>query len=91
VLNWERLARAAMPPIRVDILDQLRAGEASPRQMADRLREPLGNVSYHVRQLRDAGLIELTRTQPRRGAVEHFYVLADGVGAASDGAGAQPH
>ena len=30
--------------------------------------EPLGNVSYHVRQLEKAGLIELVATRQRRGA-----------------------
>lgn len=39
-----------------------------------RHRESLGRVSYHVRQLLDARMIQLKRTEPRRGAVEHFYV-----------------
>jgi hypothetical protein len=30
-------------------------------------------VSYHVRILARLGLIELVRTTPRRGAVEHHY------------------
>jgi predicted transcriptional regulator len=33
-------------------------------------------VSYHVRQLEKAGLIELVATKPRRGALEHYYTLA---------------
>jgi hypothetical protein len=33
--------------------------------------EPLGNVSYHVRQLEKVGLIELVAIKPRRGALEH--------------------
>jgi hypothetical protein len=36
----------------------------------------LSNVSYHVRQLAKAGLIELVATRPRRGALEHYYTLA---------------
>jgi DNA-binding transcriptional ArsR family regulator len=49
------------------------AGEASPSELADALEEPLGNVSYHVRVLRELDCLELSRTEPRRGALEHFY------------------
>jgi DNA-binding transcriptional ArsR family regulator len=48
-------------------------GEASPSELADALGEPLGNVSYHVRVLRELDCLELVRTKPRRGALEHFY------------------
>jgi DNA-binding transcriptional ArsR family regulator len=59
-------------PLRLKILT--RASErVSPKQLADELREPIGNVSYHVRTLAEAGLLELVATEPRRGAVEHFY------------------
>jgi hypothetical protein len=30
-------------------------------------------VSYHVRMLRDYGLVVEARTAPRRGALEHYY------------------
>jgi hypothetical protein len=30
-------------------------------------------VSHHVKELHDDGVIELVKTEPRRGAVEHFY------------------
>lgn len=33
----------------------------------------LGTVSYHMRMLRDYGLVYETKTEPRRGALEHFY------------------
>jgi DNA-binding transcriptional ArsR family regulator len=45
----------------------------SPSQLAVALGEPIGTVSYHVRELAEAGLLELVRTEPRRGALEHFY------------------
>lgn len=48
-------------------------GVASPSEIAERLVEPLGNVSYHVKVLCRAGLLELAREAPVRGAVEHFY------------------
>jgi hypothetical protein len=30
-------------------------------------------VAYHVRMLSQYGLVEMTHTEPRRGALEHFY------------------
>ena len=35
-------------------------------------------VSYHVRVLADAEVVELARTTARRGAIQHHYRLADG-------------
>ena len=51
--------------------------ESSPKLVADALGIPLGNVSYHTRTLVDAGLLDLTGTTPRRGALEHHYALSD--------------
>jgi hypothetical protein len=48
-------------------------GVESPSELADALGEPLGNVSYHVRILRELDCLELVRTETRRGALEHFY------------------
>jgi hypothetical protein len=41
--------------------------------VARALGEPLGRVSHHVRVLLRLGAIELVGTEPRRGAVEHYY------------------
>lgn len=46
----------------------------SPSDLTEILGEALGNVSYHMRFLCDGGFVHLTRTEPRRGAVEHYYV-----------------
>jgi DNA-binding transcriptional ArsR family regulator len=45
----------------------------SPRELADELGEPVNDVAYHVRRLRDLGVIELAGTRPVRGATQHFY------------------
>jgi DNA-binding transcriptional ArsR family regulator len=64
-------------PLRIEILRI--AGESfSPKDVAVSRDESLGVVSYHVRALLDAGLIELTHTEPRRGAVQHFYRAVPG-------------
>jgi DNA-binding transcriptional ArsR family regulator len=71
-----KLAKALAHPLRAQILEQLEQHTASPSELADELAAPLGNVSYHVRILADAGLIELVRTTRRRGATEHHYRAA---------------
>jgi DNA-binding transcriptional ArsR family regulator len=70
-------------PLRVEIARRLLVdGKSSPSGLAEQLGQPLGNVSYHVRQLAAAGVIRQAGTRPRRGAVEHFYV-ANGEAAAA--------
>jgi len=68
-----RIAKALAHPLRVQLLTALNEGVASPNELAKRLNEPLTNVSYHVRMLHDLGCIELVETEPRRGALEHYY------------------
>ncbi len=72
----KRLLRALSHPLRQRILRSLDQGEASPAQLSRELGEPIGNVSYHVKVLSQLGAIELVRTAPVRGALEHFYVGA---------------
>ncbi|MBK5220918.1 MAG: winged helix-turn-helix transcriptional regulator [Thermoleophilia bacterium] len=59
--------------MRVRILTSLHKGISSPNQLSQELGEPLGNVSYHVKTLLEYDCVELVKTEPRRGAVEHFY------------------
>ena len=68
-----RLVKGLAHPLRIQILRVLENRVASPSEIADEISAPLGNVSYHVRFLARVGLIELTSTKPRRGAVEHYY------------------
>ena len=69
----EALLRAISHPLRHRLLGMLDGRIASPNQLARELGLPLGRVSYHIRLLSDLGAIELVRTEPRRGALEHFY------------------
>jgi DNA-binding transcriptional ArsR family regulator len=68
-----RLAKAMAHPLRVEMLKLLNDGEWSPRELETELGEGLSQISYHVKVLKDFELIEMTRTEPRRGAVEHYY------------------
>jgi DNA-binding transcriptional ArsR family regulator len=61
-------------PLRRRILREMGDGKTiSPRELSDALRQPLGNVSYHVRVLSDCAAITLVKTEPARGSVRHFY------------------
>jgi DNA-binding transcriptional ArsR family regulator len=68
-----RLIKALGHPLRQRILYTLGEGVASPSELSRKLGEPLGNVSYHVKILAECDAIELVKTAPVRGAVEHFY------------------
>jgi DNA-binding transcriptional ArsR family regulator len=68
-----RVIKALTHPLRVHILRALEERTASPSELADEIGAPLGNVSYHVRQLHGLGLIKLVKKTPRRGAIEHHY------------------
>jgi predicted ArsR family transcriptional regulator len=79
-MNWQLLARANTHPLRISILEVLAMDDGrtlSPNELAYELRTPLSNVNYHVIQLLNSGLVELTGERPVRGATEHFYRLAE--------------
>jgi DNA-binding transcriptional ArsR family regulator len=67
------IVKALSHPLRMRILTRLNTGVASPNEMAKEFEESLPLVSYHVRILRELECIELVRTTPRRGAIEHHY------------------
>lgn len=67
------LIKALSHEWRVLILSLLMDGEWSPKMIDKELGFGLSQVSYHVKELKKYGLIEQTKTEPRRGAVEHFY------------------
>jgi DNA-binding transcriptional ArsR family regulator len=59
--------------VRLDALSIFHERSASPKEIQKELRKPLATVSHHIKELYDDGVIELVKTEPRRGAVEHFY------------------
>lgn len=69
----DHVVRAIANPLRQRILRILNERVASPKEIAEQLDLPVSNVSYHARVLLECQCIELVRTEPRRGAVEHFY------------------
>lgn len=67
------LVKALSHPLRYRILTVLEQRNASPSDLAEEFGMPIGNVSYHVRQLAQLGLIRLVSRRQRRGAIEHYY------------------
>lgn len=65
--------RALSHPVRVEILELLQEREASPIEMKRAIGGTLNLVNYHLKVLVDCGCVEVTRTEPVRGAVKHFY------------------
>jgi DNA-binding transcriptional ArsR family regulator len=69
----QRLVKALAHSLRVEILTILNERMASPNELSKELEEGLSQVSYHVKVLKDFECIEMVKTEPRRGAVEHYY------------------
>ncbi|MBS1861851.1 MAG: helix-turn-helix transcriptional regulator [Actinobacteria bacterium] len=77
---WEDLARSFVHPLRISILEVLGLDGGrilSPNDLSQELQVSLGTVNYHVTELAKATLIVLADEKPVRGAVEHFYCLAE--------------
>src|SRR4051794_26671084 len=71
-----KLLRAGWHPIQYKALHILTERVASPKEIAIELgltSAKASNVDCHVKQLQSQGLVELVRTEPRRGVNEHFY------------------
>jgi DNA-binding transcriptional ArsR family regulator len=68
-----RVLQSLSHPLRLRILHELNVDVRSPSELAREFGEPIPNVSYHVKILLENGAIELVKTQPVRGALEHFY------------------
>jgi DNA-binding transcriptional ArsR family regulator len=69
----QRVIKAMGHPLRVEILAILNDRMASPNELSKELEEGLSQVSYHIKVLKDFEMIEMVKTEPRRGAIEHYY------------------
>ena len=71
----DRVTAAMSHPTRLRAMNVFWEREASPREIAAEIGEPLNNVTYHINQLLELGCIELVAQRPVRGGrvVEHFY------------------
>ena len=64
-------------PVRVRVIKHFDDhAKLSPSRLHDAMPDvPLATLAYHVRQLAEAGLLQRAGRIPRRGAVEHLYLL----------------
>lgn len=69
----QKLIKALAHPVRAQALAILNERTASPNEIAKELDQGVGHVSYHINVLKQCECIELVGTEPRRGAVEHYY------------------
>jgi DNA-binding transcriptional ArsR family regulator len=68
-----RYVKGMAHPARVRIMAMLQERVLSPAQLAAQLGAPVGRIAYHVRTLRNLGLIELVEQRKVRGGVARFY------------------
>jgi DNA-binding transcriptional ArsR family regulator len=69
----EVVAYAVGHRIRVQVLVILSEGVFSPDQIAQMIGEPTNKVSHHIKELLDAGSIEVARTEQVRNTLQHYY------------------
>jgi hypothetical protein len=81
----QRKQRPSSPSVTAIVAHPLRARcwlvlserVASPNELKKMFGAAIGDVSYHVGVLEKLGHVELVDTQPRRGAIEHYYAAVD--------------
>ncbi|MGF1427632.1 ArsR/SmtB family transcription factor [Kitasatospora sp. LaBMicrA B282] len=76
VLSTPEQFKAMGHPVRHRLINVLRQRPATLRQLADALQLPKGTVGYHVKTLREAGLVVLAESRQVRGGTEQYFALA---------------
>lgn len=84
------LVTALAHPLRAKMLYALQERPCSPKELAAHFGVPISNVAYHIKVLRKLKLIRLAKTTPRRGAVEHHYVVDPSIRIDADAWGQTP-
>ena len=69
------LFRSLGHPLRLRIVVALDENAVSPSDLGQRFDVALGLVAYHVRALRDDGLVERVDTRAARGSLQSFLPL----------------
>ena len=68
------MVRSAAHPVRAKALSMMAERPTSPKEIAAAVSKPIGNVTYHIRELEKAGTVMLVDEKKRGGATEHFYL-----------------
>jgi len=64
-------------PVRAQLLDILSDRAVSDAELANQLGGDISLVLYHLKQLRELGLVDLVETRQKRGATVHLYRASD--------------
>ncbi|WP_441251265.1 ArsR/SmtB family transcription factor [Kitasatospora sp. McL0602] len=75
VLQSPEQFKALGHPVRHRMVNVLRQRPATLRQLATALGLVKGTAGYHVRVLREAGLVQLAETRQVRGGTEQYFAL----------------
>ncbi|MFJ7587695.1 ArsR/SmtB family transcription factor [Streptomyces sp. NPDC097617] len=75
VLRSPEQFKALGHPVRHRMVNVLRQRPATLRQLAEVLGMSKGTIGYHVRVLREAGLVRLSETRQVRGGTEQYFAL----------------
>ncbi|MEU7428205.1 winged helix-turn-helix domain-containing protein [Streptomyces sp. NPDC040750] len=75
VLRSAEQFKALGHPVRHRMVNVLRQRAATLRQLAEVLGMSKGTIGYHVRVLREAGLVRLAETRQVRGGTEQYFAL----------------
>lgn len=76
VVDSAEQLRALAHPARLRILNVLATVPMTNKQIAEALGEPPARVHFHVRELHDAGFIDLVEERPKGGVIEKYYRAA---------------
>ncbi|MGN9837061.1 ArsR/SmtB family transcription factor [Nonomuraea sp. H19] len=76
VLHTSAQFRALGHPLRHRMVNVLRQRPATMSELTAALGSTKGTIGYHVRVLREAGLVRLTDTRQVRGGTEQCFALA---------------
>jgi DNA-binding transcriptional ArsR family regulator len=75
--RWHGVHKALADPLRIRLLEALWETPRSARELADRTELPVDRLYYHLGQLEQSGLIEISEYRPlARGKVERVYAPA---------------
>ncbi|WP_251096348.1 winged helix-turn-helix domain-containing protein [Streptomyces sp. Caat 7-52] len=75
VLRTPEQFKALGHPVRHRMVNVFRQRPATLRQLAEALGMSKGTIGYHVRVLREAGLVRLSETRQVRGGTEQYFAL----------------
>ena len=82
---WRSVHRALADPLRIRLLEALWFGPRSAKELAEAVRLPPDRLYYHLRQLEQAAVIEVSGYRPLPGGkIERLYQRAEAEPPAED-------